>query len=280
MLNRYTIWEKVLMYFGVLLFLTFIMAPFLEMFLVSMKPLDRLFQTPWKLITEQMSFGAYIRMWDSVPLLGRYMLNSLYISTMVTVMVLAVVIPAAYAFARIKFIGKNQVLAILLAVNMFSGAVLLIPLFRQMKAMGLLNTYWAMIIPGVAFLIPAAIWLLKSYLERIPVELEESARVDGANRFYIVWRIIVPLATPGIAVVSVNTFISAYAQQFLFAITFNSRTEIMPIPQGLFQFFGKNGVIWNELMAACLIAILPVLVVFLFLQKYIIEGLTAGAVKE
>ena len=280
MLNRYTIWEKVLMYLGVLLFLTFIMAPFLEMFLVSMKPLDRLFQTPWKLITEQMSFGAYVRMWDSVPLLGRYMLNSLYISTMVTVMVLAVVIPAAYAFARIKFIGKNQVLAILLAVNMFSGAVLLIPLFRQMKAMGLLNTYWAMIIPGVAFLIPAAIWLLKSYLERIPVELEESARVDGANRFYIVWRIIVPLATPGIAVVSVNTFISAYAQQFLFAITFNSRTEIMPIPQGLFQFFGKNGVIWNELMAACLIAILPVLVVFLFLQKYIIEGLTAGAVKE
>lgn len=280
MLNRYTLWEKILMYCGVLLFLTFIMAPFLEMFLVSMKPLDKLFQTPWKLVTEDMNFGAYVRMWDSVPLLGRYMLNSLYISTMVTIMVLAVVIPAAYAFARIKFVGKSQVLSILLAVNMFSGAVLLIPLFRQMKTLGLLNTYWAMIIPGVAFLIPAAIWLLKSYLERIPVELEESARVDGANRFYILWRIIVPLATPGIAVVSVNTFISAYAQQFLFAITFNSRTEIMPIPQGLFQFFGKNGVIWNELMAACLIAILPVLVVFLFLQKYIIEGLTAGAVKE
>ncbi len=280
MLNRYTIWEKIGMYIGVFLFLAFIMAPFLEMFLVSMKPLDELFQTPWKLLTDDMSFGAYVRMWDSVPLLGRYMLNSLYISTMVTIMVLAVVIPAAYAFARIKFIGKNQVLAALLAVNMFSGAVLLIPLFRQMKAMGLLNTYWAMIIPGTAFLIPAAIWLLKSYLERIPVELEESARVDGANRFYIVWKIIVPLSTPGIAVVSVNTFISAYAQQFLFAITFNSRTEIMPIPQGLFQFFGKNGVIWNELMAACLIAILPVLVVFLLLQKYIIEGLTAGAVKE
>lgn len=280
MINRYTLFEKILMYIGVFFFLAFALAPFLEMFLVSLKPLDKLFQLPWRPITDNMSFDAYFKMWESVPMLGRYMFNSLYISTMVTILILLLVIPAAYAFARLDFKGKNQILAAMLAVNMFSGAVLLIPLFRQLKDMGLLNTYAAMIIPGTAFLIPTSIWLLRSYLAKIPKELEESAWVDGAGRFYIIYKIIIPLATPGIAVVAVNTFISAYAQQFLFAITFNSVTEIMPVPQGLYQFFGRNETLWNELMAASLVAILPVLIVFLFLQKYIIQGLTAGAVKE
>ena len=280
MINKYTPLEKGMLYTAVFVFLAFLLAPFLEMFLVSLKPLDQLFQSPYRLITDNMSFDAYSKMWESVPKLGRYMANSLYISSMVTILVLLLVIPAAYAFARLDFKGKNQILGAMLAINMFSGAVLLIPLFRQLKEMGLLNTYAAMIIPGAAFLIPTSIWLLRSYLMKIPKELEESAWVDGAGRLYIIYKIIIPLAKPGIAVVAVNTFITAYAQQFLFAITFNNLTEIMPIPQGLYQFFGRNIVLWNELMAASLVAILPVLFVFLFLQKYIIQGLTAGAVKE
>lgn len=280
MINKYTHIEKILMYGAIFLFLSFLLAPFLEMFLVSMKPLDGLFNVPYKLYTDNMSFDAYFKMWESVPKLGRYMFNSLYIATMVTIGVLVLVIPCAYAFARLDFKGKNEILAGMLIVNMFSGAVLLIPLFRQMKEMGLLNSYAAMIIPGIAFSIPTAVWLLRSFLQKIPQELEESAWVDGAGRFYIIYKIIIPLATPGIAVVAISSFIGAYAQQFLFAITFNSRIEIMPIPQGLYQFFGRSTVLWNELMAASLIAILPVLIVFLFLQKYIIQGLTAGAIKE
>jgi multiple sugar transport system permease protein len=166
-----------------------------------------------------------------------------------------------------------------LAINMFSGAVLLIPLYRLMRNMGVLNTYLAMIIPGAAFLIPTAIWLLRTYMLRIPRELEEAAYVDGASYFYTFRRVILPLAMPGIAVVSITTFIGAYAQQFIFALTFNSKTEYMPLPIGLFAYFGRQEVVWNELMAASFVGIAPAMVVIFFMQRYLVSGLTAGAVK-
>ena len=167
-----------------------------------------------------------------------------------------------------------------LGVNMFTGAVLLIPLYRVLSTLGLLNTYWAMIIPGVAFLIPTGIWLLKPYFEKIPRELEEAAFVDGAGRLYMLGRIILPLSIPGLIVVGVAVFIGAYAQQFLFAITFNQTREYQPLPAGLYEFIGYQTVNWNEMMAAALVGVLPVMFVFLFLQKYLVAGLTAGAVKE
>jgi multiple sugar transport system permease protein len=163
---------------------------------------------------------------------------------------------------------------------MFTGAVLLIPLYRVLRQLSLLNTYWAMIIPGVAFLIPTGIWLLRSYLEKIPRELEEAAYVDGASRLYTLRRVVIPLAVPGMIVVSTSVFIGAYAQQFLFAITFNNVRELQPLPAGLFEFVGYQDTTWNEMMAAALAGVLPVLVFFLFLQKYLVAGLTAGAVKE
>ena len=124
------------------------------------------------------------------------------------------------------------------------------------------------------------IWLLKSYFEKIPVDLEEAAFVDGASRVQILRHIIAPLSTPGLVVVGIYAFIGAYAQQFLFAITFNQKKEYMPIPSGLYEFIGYTTVKWNEMMAASLVGIAPVLIVFLFLQKYIVEGLTSGAVKN
>ena len=190
------------------------------------------------------------------------------------------IIPAAYAFARLDFPLKNVTLSMFLGVNMFTGAVLLIPLYRVLRTLGLLNTYWAMIIPGVAFLIPIGIWLLKPYFEKIPRELEEAAFVDGAGRLYMLGRIILPLSIPGLIVVGVAVFIGAYAQQFLFAITFNQTREYQPLPAGLYEFIGYQTVTWNEMMAAALVGVLPVMFVFLFLQKYLVEGLTAGAVKD
>jgi len=190
------------------------------------------------------------------------------------------VVPAAYAFARFPFPGRGVMLGAFLAVNMFSGAVLLIPLYRLMFALGLLNTYWAMIIPGVAFLIPTGIWLLRSYLEKIPRELEEAAFVDGASRLYTLRRVVLPLAVPGLIVVGTSVFIGAYAQQYLFAITFNQVAELQPLPAGLNQFIGYQTVVWNQMMAAALTGVLPVMLVFFFLQKYLVAGLTAGAVKE
>ena len=204
--------------------------------------------------------------------------ESVFVVTSVAI-ALVLGVPAAYAFARFDFKGMGLVLGGFLAVSMFSGAVLLIPLFRLMRSFGMLNTYWAMIIPGAAFLIPSAIWLLRTYMMRIPSELNEAAYMDGASQFYTFRRVILPIARPGIIVVAIMTFIGAYSQQFIFALTFNSKTEYMPLPIGLYAYFGKQEVIWNELMAAAFVGIAPAVILIFFLQRYLVGGLTAGAVK-
>ncbi len=280
MIDRYKWYEVVAMYCGMAVFLFFVLAPFIEGFLVSLKPLAQLFSTPYSFIPKNGSFDSYINMWTSVPALGMHIFNSFFISSVVTLIVIVIVVPAAYAFARFQFTGSALLLGGFLAVNMFSGAVLLIPLLRLMTSLRLLNTYWAMIVPGAAFLIPSSIWLLRTYMMRIPRELDEAAWVDGASRLYTLRRVILPLAMPGIVVVAIMTFIGAYAQQFIFALTFNSKTEFMPLPIGLFAFFGKQEVQWNELMAASFVGILPVMIVIIFLQRYLVAGLTAGAVKQ
>lgn len=280
MIDRYRWYEVVGIYAGLAVFLFFVLAPFIEGFLVSLKPLSQLFSSPYNFIPQNGSFQAYFDMWTSVPALPIHIFNSIFISTIETIIVIAIAVPAAYAFARFRFLGSSTLLGAFLAVNMFSGAVLLIPLFRLMRATHMLNTYWAMIIPGVAFLIPSAIWLLRTYLMRIPRELDEAAWADGASRLYTLRRVILPLAMPGIVVIAIMTFIGAYAQQFIFALTFNSKTEYMPLPVGLFGFFGRQEVLWNELMAASFVGILPVMIVIVFLQRYLVAGLTAGAVKQ
>ncbi len=279
MIDRYRWWEVIGIYAGMFVFLFFLLAPFIEGFLVSLKPLSQLFSTPYTFWPENGSFAAYSTMWDRVPGFARYVFNSFLISTISTVIVLLLVVPAAYAFARFDFKGMGLVLGGFLAVSMFSGAVLLIPLFRLMRSFGMLNTYWAMIIPGAAFLIPSAIWLLRTYMMRIPSELNEAAYMDGASQFYTFRRVILPIARPGIIVVAIMTFIGAYSQQFIFALTFNSKTEYMPLPIGLYAYFGKQEVIWNELMAAAFVGIAPAVILIFFLQRYLVGGLTAGAVK-
>ena len=279
-MNKYNTFEKILIYSGILVFMTFILLPFVEMFYASLRPLDHLFRSPYQFYSDDLSFWAYREMWKTVPMLPRYIFNSFFLASVTSLITLLFVIPAAYSYARFRFPFKNSSLYILLAINMFSGAVLLIPLYKVLRTFGLLNTYQAMIVPGVAFLIPTAIWLLKSYFEKIPIDLEEAAFVDGASRVQILRHIIAPLSTPGLVVVGIYAFIGSYAQQFLFAITFNQKKEYMPIPSGLYEFIGYTIVKWNEMMAASLVGIAPVLIIFLFLQKYIVAGLTSGAVKN
>ena len=280
MIDRLSLLQKVGLYAATFLFLLFVLLPFIEMFRVSLRPMSHLMTADFSWWSDDFSWQAYRDMWVTVPLLGRYILNSIFIATAVTVTTMVVVVPAAYAYARLNFPFKALSLGGFLAVNMFTGAVLLIPLYRVLRSVGMLNTYWAMIIPGVAFLIPTGIWLLRSYLEKIPRELEEAAFVDGASRLYTLRRVVIPLAVPGMIVVATSVFIGAYAQQFLFAITFNNVRELQPLPAGLFEFIGYQDTTWNEMMAAALTGVLPVMLFFLILQKYLVAGLTAGAVKE
>lgn len=279
-IDKLSLLQKIGVYLATFLFLLFILMPFIEMIRVSLRPMSHLMTAEFSWWSDDFSLQAYHDMWKTVPLLGRYIFNSIFIASAVTVITMIVVVPAAYAYARLDFPFKALSLGGFLAVNMFTGAVLLIPLYRVLRSLGMLNTYWAMIIPGVAFLIPTGIWLLRSYLEKIPRELEEAAFVDGASRLYTLRRVVIPLAIPGLIVVGTAVYIGAYAQQFLFAITFNNVRELQPLPAGLFEFVGYQDTTWNELMAAALTGITPVMLVFLFLQKFLVAGLTAGAVKE
>ena len=283
-MDRDTLLQKVGVYIGIALFLTFMLLPFFEMFRTSLSPMSHLFVEPYELWNDAFSWAAYSAMWEKVPLLGRYTWNSIFIAFMITGLTMIIVIPAAYAYARLNFPFKALSLGAFLSVNMFTGAVLLIPLYRVMMKLGLLNTYWAMIVPGVAFLIPTGIWLLRSYLEKIPRELEEAAFVDAASRLYTRHRGVLPQAVPGLIVVGVSVFIGAYTPQYLFAITFNQVAELQPLPAGLNQFIGYQTVEWNQMMAAALTGVLPVMLpvmlIVLVLQKYLVAGLTAGAIKE
>ena len=279
-MDKYSLPLKIFLYLSITVFFIFILLPFVEMFYASLRPLKHIFRSPYQFYSDDLSFWAYREMWNTVPLLGRYIFNSFFMAITVTFFTLLFVIPAAYSYAWFNFPFKQGSLWVLLAVNMFSGAVLLIPLCKLLRYFELLNTYFSMIVPGIAFCIPTSIWLLKAYFEKIPVELEEAAYCDGASRMDILFRIIAPLSTPGIAVTAIYAFIQAYAQQFLFAITFNSIREYMPIVSGLTEFIGYQSVKWNEMMAASIVGVFPVLIVFIFLQKYIVEGLTAGAVKN
>ena len=180
MMDKYTLIQKIGIYASLGLFITFMLLPFVEMFIASLRPLTHLFSRPdvplgetmsfmdfmSRFWSDNMSFQAYRDMWVTVPQLPRYIFNSVFLSTAVTFFTMIFVVPAAYAYARFNFRGKTTSLTLFLAVNMFSGAVLLIPLYKLLRSYGLLNTYWAMIIPGVAFLIPTGIWLLKSFLEK------------------------------------------------------------------------------------------------------------------
>jgi multiple sugar transport system permease protein len=280
LMDRYSLLQKIGIYCGIAVFLLFILLPFLEMFRTSLSPMSHLFHQPYELWNNEMSFQAYRDMWVKVPLLGRFIWNSIFVASMVTAAAMVIITPAAYAYARLEFPLKQLSIGAFLSINMFTGAVLLIPLYRVMNMLGLLNTYWAMIIPGIAFLIPTGIWLLRGYLEKIPRELEEAAYMDGASRIYTLRRVVLPLAVPGLIVVGTSVFIGAYAQQYLFAITFNQVAELQPLPAGLNQFIGYQSVEWNQMMAAALTGVLPVMAVFFFLQKYLVAGLTAGALKE
>lgn len=280
MIDRYSAWERAAIYAGMALFLVFILAPFAEALMVSLRPLDAVFRIPYTFFGGEMTLQPYRDMLVSVPGLFRYILNSFIVATAGTALGLVCVVPAAYAFARFRFRGSGALLTAFLSVNMIGAAVLIIPLFKIMLGLGILNTYLAMIIPGATFVVPTGIFLMRTYFMRIPAELEDAAYVDGASRLYTLRRVVLPLALPGMVVVAVTMFLSIYAQQFLFALTFNANDAYHTLPVGLFQFFGREDVLWNELMAASLVGILPVLVAYLFAQKYIVAGLTAGAVKQ
>ena len=188
-------------------------------------------------------------------------------------------VPAAYAFSRFRFPGRNLLFYAVLVRNMFPAVVFLMPLFIMMRWLGLVNTHASLILTYLTFGLPLSIWLLKGFYDNIPVQLEQAARIDGASRFKAFLLVVMPLSAPGIIATAIYAFITAW-NEYVYALTFLNEKSRLTLPVGLQRFFTEFASNWPGLMAASFIMSVPVVVLFLVLQKWFVKALTEGAVKS
>lgn len=212
------------------------------------------------------------------PAFWRYLMNSLLISIGCVVLTLIVSAGAAYVFAQIKFFGSRMLFSYLLLGLMFPFATAILPLFIQVRDLGLLDTYWAVILPQTAFGLSLAILLFRTFFAQLPKELFEAAYVDGCGYVRFFWRFTLPLSTPILATVGVFVFVQSWNNFLLPLVVLNSR-ESFTWPLGMMQYRGEFATEWNRTLAFVTLTILPAIVFFLAAQKYIVAGLTGGAVK-
>jgi multiple sugar transport system permease protein len=215
---------------------------------------------------------------DFGPTFLHYLGNSLWISTATTVLGVVVAVPAAYAFSRFRFPGREALFFSVLVRNMFPAVVFLMPLFIMMRWLHLVNTHWSLIITYLTFGLPLSIWLLKGFYDNIPPELEMAARIDGASRFQAFWRVVMPLSSPGIIATAIYAFILSW-NEYVYALTFLNSEEKLTVPVGLQRFFTEYASNWPGLMAAAFIMSVPVVALFILLQNFFVRALTEGAVK-
>ena len=204
--------------------------------------------------------------------------NSLVVSIGTTILGLSIAIPAGYGFSRYKFYGKSSIMFSFILVQMFPGVIIIVPYFILMKTLGLLNTSIGLILAYSVTALPLCVWMLKGYFDTIPKELEEAARIDGCTQIQVFWKIVIPLSLPAIAVTSLFSFLAAW-NEFLLALTFNTSNENYTLPVGLASFISPTKQLWGDFAALSIIAAIPIVLLFIVFQKYLINGLTAGSVK-
>ena len=204
--------------------------------------------------------------------------NSLIVSIGTTLLGLSIAIPAGYGFSRYNFYGKSTIMFSFILVQMFPGVIIIVPYFILMKTLGLLNTSTGLILAYSVTALPLCVWMLKGYFDTIPRELEEAARIDGCTQFQVFWKIIIPLSLPAIAVTSLFSFLAAW-NEFLLALTFNTSNDNYTLPVGLASFISPTKQLWGDFAALSIIAAIPIVLLFILFQKYLMNGLTAGSVK-
>jgi trehalose/maltose transport system permease protein len=270
--------RTVLLWAGVAFLVCFCLPPFVYMLITALSTDAQEFLSPGG------SFIATLAHFQTVlfsPALHfpRYLWNSVGIAAISAVLAVAVSAAAAYALTRIEVPGAQAVMLGVLALSMFPPVSLVSYLFRFMTSLGLIDTWPALILPYMAWNVPLSLWILVSYFQQIPRDLDRAALVDGASRWAVLTRILLPVAAPGVLSTMLLAFIFAF-NEFLFALMLTTDSAARTIPVGIALFEGLHGQIpWGEIMAAAAVATAPVVVLTLFFQRWIIQGLTRGAVK-
>ncbi|MEH6725895.1 MAG: carbohydrate ABC transporter permease [Hyphomicrobiales bacterium] len=243
---------------------------------VSLKPATEPFSIPARLWPSAPTLENYVTAFR--PEFRTYFMNSMIVSGASVVITVTLALLAAYSFSRGKLIALTVLMGAVVMAQMFPHSAIIIPIYKMMRLADLLNTYTSLIIAYVSVTLPVAIWMLRGFLIKLPVSLEEAASIDGAGPLRVFWDIVVPLARPGVIATAVYVLIVTW-QEFLFALSFTSTKEMRTLPVGLNDFIGQYGIRYGELMASSVMVSVPVIAIFFFLQRYLVAGLTAGAVK-
>jgi multiple sugar transport system permease protein len=258
--------------------LTMVLLPYAVMISTALKPPDELFEFPPRWLPRHIDFSGFVTIWAKIDF-GHALLNSIYVSVGATLLTLVFAVPAAYAMARYRLPGNRSLNLFLLLSQMISPVVLIIGIFRMMSAGGLVDNLWSLVFANAGFSASFAVWMLQSYFKTIPKEIEEAALVDGASWFSSLWRVFLPLAAPAIGVSAIFTFIAAWTDFVLAFTLLRSQDKLTATMKVFYLVSGSYHVNWNEVMAATLVATLPITIIFVLLQNRIVGGLTVGAVK-
>ncbi|MEV7215992.1 carbohydrate ABC transporter permease [Kitasatospora cineracea] len=259
----------------------FTLTPVAVMLSSSLKPLQDV-QGPWRWLPSHLTLRPYVDIWTTVPL-AKYFTNSLIVAGSATALSVLIALLAGYAVSRYRFRGKKIFTVTVLSTQMFPGILFLLPLFLIFVNIGnstgiaLYGSRGGLILTYLTFSLPFSIWMLAGYLDSIPRDLDEAAAVDGCGPIRTLVQIIVPAALPGIIAVAVYAFMTAWGEVLFASVMTNDQTRTLAV--GLQGYATQTDVYWNQVMAASLVVSLPVVAGFLLLQRYLVAGLTAGAVK-
>ncbi|MEQ8965030.1 MAG: carbohydrate ABC transporter permease [Azospirillaceae bacterium] len=253
-----------------------VLLPFFWMVSVSLKPASEPFAIParlWPAEPTLANYGAAFR-----PEFRQYFLNSMIVSGATLAITVPLGLLAAYAFTRFQTALLSALMIAAIVAQMFPSSAIIIPLYKLVRQADLLNTYASLIMAYITVTLPVSIWLLRGFVGKIPVTLEESAAIDGARPLRAFVEIVLPLCRPGIVATAVFVLIVTW-QEFLFALSFTSTADMRTLSVGMNDFIGQYGIRYGELMASAVMVSLPVVLVFLVLQRQFVSGLTAGALK-
>jgi multiple sugar transport system permease protein len=273
-------WTRaVLLYLPLLGLLVFLLAPFYWMIITSFKPDSELYTSSISpLLVWHPTLDHFQKLFAETPFFN-WTKNSLIVSFLSTAIALAFGVPAGYAMARLRFRGAQVISTVIFATYLVPGTLLFIPMYQVVDTLGLLNTRWALVLVYPTFLTPFISWLMSGYFKSIPVELEDSARVDGTSRFGAMCRIAIPLATPGILSAGIFAFTASW-NEFLYALTLVTDNDQRTLPLGIVTaLVNFDAYPWGQLMAGALLGSIPIAIIYSFFVEHYATGLTAGAVK-
>ena len=269
---------NIITYLGLAIGLVYACFPVLWMLFSSLKSNREIFSLPPELFPKEYTLKAYYSIFSS-PVKVRFFLNSYLVATVVTLLTLFVAILAGYSFSRHSFKLKKPLNLFIISTQTVPPISLLIPYFGIVVAFRMYDTYFALIFTYMVFTLPYAILLMTGYFNTLPKELDEAVIIDGGSSFTALWRVLVPVSIPGIVATGVYTFLLSW-NEFLFALTLTKSTEMRTVPIGIQLLMGQHSYEWNEMMAMSILGSFPILIMYMVAQRYFLEGLTAGSVKN